>query len=82
MKMHNLQKMNNEDLDILIEQLKDDIDKLEFKIDIGKVSQFALESSAWKRYHYYLSILLQITKDEKKGRTNDSKRINKRTTKD
>lgn len=81
--MHNLQKMSNEDLDILIEQLKDDIDKLEFKIDIGRVSQFALESSAWKRYHYYLSILLQIAKDEKKGRTkSDSKRINKRTTKD
>ena len=81
--MHNLQKMSNEDLDILIEQLKDDIDILEFKIDIGKVSQFALESSAWKRYHYYLSILLQIAKDEKKGRTkSDSKRINKRTTKD
>ena len=81
--MYNLQKMSNEDLDILIEQLKDDIDKLEFKIDIGKVSQFALESSAWKRYHYYLSILLQIAKDEKKGRTkSDSKRINKRTTKD
>lgn len=82
MKMHNLQKMSNKDLDILIEQLKDDIDKLEFKIDIGRVSQFALEASTWKRYHYYLSILLQIVKDEKKGRTNDSKRINKRTTKD
>jgi hypothetical protein len=80
--MHNLQKMSNEDLDILIEQLKDDIDKLEFKIDIGSVSQFALESYAWKKYHYYLSILLQIAKDEKKRRTNDSKRINKRTTKD
>lgn len=79
--MHNLQKMSNEDLDILIEQLKDDIDKLEFKIDIGSVSQFALEASAWKKYHYYLSILLQIVKDEKKRRTNDSKRINKRTTK-
>lgn len=77
-----LQKMSKEDLDVLIEQLKDDIDKLEFKIDIGKVSQFALEASAWKRYHYYLSILLQIAKDEKKRRTNDSKRINKRTTKD
>ena len=81
MKMHNLQKMSNEDLDILIEQLKDDIDKLEFKIDIGRVSQFALESSAWKKYHYYLSILLQIAKDEKKRRINDSKRINKRTAK-
>lgn len=80
--MHNLQKMSNEDLDILIEQLKDDIDKLEFKIDIGSVSQFALEASAWKKYYYYLSILLQIAKDEKKKRTNDSKRINKRTTKD
>lgn len=80
--MHNLQKMDNENLDILIKQLKDDIDKLEFKIDIGRVSQFALEASAWKRYHYYLSILLQTAKDEKKRRTNDSKRINKRTTKD
>ena len=82
MKMHSLQKMSKEDLDVLIEQLKDDIDKLEFKIDIGRVSQFALEASAWKRYHYYLSILLQTAKDEKKRRTNDSKRINKRTTKD
>ena len=80
--MHNLQKMDNENLDILIKQLKDDINKLEFKIDIGRVSQFALEASAWKRYHYYLSILLQTAKDEKKRRTNDSKRINKRTTKD
>ena len=48
--MHNLQKMSNEDLDILIEQLKDDIDKLEFKIDIGSVSQFALESYHSCRY--------------------------------
>lgn len=81
--MKNLQKMSNEDLDTLIEQLKDDIDKLEFKIDIGRVSQFALESSAWKKYHYYLSILLQVAKDEKKRRTkSDSKRINNRTTKD
>lgn len=68
-----LQKMSKENLDILIKQLKDDIDKLEFKIDIGKVSQFALEASAWKRYHYYLSILLQTVKDEKKRRTNESK---------
>ena len=78
-----LQKMSKEALDVLIEQLKGDIDKLEFKIDIGRVSQFALEASAWKNYHYYLSILLQIAKDEKKRRTkNDSKRVNKRTTKD
>lgn len=72
-----LQKMSKEDLDILIKQLKDDIDKLEFKIDIGKVSQFALESSAWKRYHYYLSILLQIAKEEKKKRTKKVKNESK-----
>ena len=81
--MHNLQKMSNEDLNILIEQLKDDIDKLEFKLTIGKVSGFALELNSLNRYHNYLSMFIRIVKDEKKRRTkNDSKRINKRTTKD
>ena len=81
--MHNLQKMSNEDLNILIEQLKGDIDKLEFKLTIGKVSGFALELNSLNRYHNYLSMFIRIVKDEKKRRTkNDSKRINKRTTKD
>ena len=76
-----LQKMSNEDLDVLIEQLKGDIDKLEFKLTIGKVSGFALELNSLNRYHNYLSE--DNKKDEKKRRTkNDSKRINKRTTKD
>lgn len=78
-----LQKMSNEDLDVLIEQLKGDIDKLEFKLTIGKVSGFALELNSLNRYHNYLSMFIRIVKDEKKRRTkNDSKRINKRTTKD
>lgn len=81
--MKNLQKMSNEDLDTLIEQLKSDIDKIEFKLNIGKVAGFPLESATWTRYHQYFSILLQVAKDEKRGRTkSDSKRINKRTTKD
>jgi hypothetical protein len=74
--------MSNEDLDTLIEQLKSDIDKIEFKLSVGKVSGFPLESLTWTRYYQYFIILLQIAKDEKKRRTNDSKRINKRTTKD
>lgn len=76
--MNILQKISNDDLDTLIKQLKSDIDKLEFKMDIGKVGGFPLEVLTWTRYHQYFSILLQVTKDEKKRRTkNDSKRINK-----
>ena len=78
-----LQKMSKEDLDVLIEQLKGDIDKLEFKIDVGRVSGFNLELDSLNRYHNYLSMFIRIVKDEKKRRTkNDSKRVNKRTTED
>lgn len=81
--MNTLQKFSKEDLNVLIEQLKGDIDKLEFKIDVGRVGGFPLEMLTWNRYHNYLSMFLQVVKDEKKRRTkNDSKRINKRTTKD
>lgn len=81
--MNSLQKFSKEDLNVLIEQLKSDIDKLEFKMNIRKVGGFPLEVLTWTRYHQYFSILLQVAKDEKKRKTkNDSKRINKRTTKD
>lgn len=66
--------MSNKDLDTLIEQLKSDIDKIEFKLNIGKVAGFPLESVTWTKYYQYFIILLQIAKDEKKRRTEgDSK---------
>lgn len=81
--MRDLQKMPNDKLDLFIEQIKKELDGLEFKLQVGSVSGFSYGAENWNKYYYFLTVLLQEAKEEKKRRTkNDSKRINKRTTKD
>ena len=83
--MSDLQKMKDDKLDTFIEHVSKEVDHLEFKLQVSHVSGFSMDRETWDRQHYFLTVLLQVAKEEKKRRTkkqNDSKRINKRTTKD
>jgi hypothetical protein len=81
--MSDLQKMKDDKLDLFIEHIKKELDGLEFKLQVGPASGFSYEAKSWSKYHYFLTVLLQEAKEEKRRRTkSDSKRINKRTTKD
>ena len=82
--MSDLQTMKDDKLDLFIGHIKKELEHLEFKLQLGSLSkEFSFDAEIWNKYHYYLTVLLQEAKEEKRRRTkSDSKRINKRTTKD
>lgn len=67
--MSDLQKMKDDKLDLFIEHIKKELESLEFKLQVGSVSGFSYEAQSWNKYHYFLSVLLQVTKEEKRKRT-------------
>lgn len=75
--MSDLQKMTDDKLDLFIEHIKKELEGLEFKLQIGSVSGFSYEAKNWNKYHYFLSVLLQVAKEEKKKRTKKVKNESK-----
>lgn len=75
--MNDLQKMKDDKLNLFIEHISKDLEKLEFKLQVGSISGFSYETESYNKYHYYLTVLLQVAKEEKRRRTkkikNDSK---------
>lgn len=67
--MSDLQKMKDDKLDLFIEHIKKELESLEFKLQVSSISGFSLETTSWDKYHYYLTVLLQVAKEEKKKRT-------------
>ena len=78
--MSDLQKMADDKLDLFIEHIKKELESLEFKLQVGSISGFSYGAESWNKYHYYLTVLFQVAKEEKKKRTkkvkNESKWIN------
>lgn len=66
--MSDLQKMKDDKLDLFIEHLKKELEGLEFKLQVGSISGFSYGAESWNKYHYYLTVLLQVAKEEKKKR--------------
>ena len=75
--MSDLQKMADDKLDLFIEHIKKELESLEFKLQIGSVSGFSYGAESWNKYHYFLSVLLQVANEEKKKRTKKVKNESK-----
>jgi hypothetical protein len=67
--MSDLQKMKDDKLNLFIEHIEKELENLEFKLQVSSISGFSLETESWDKYHYYLTVLLQVAKEEKKKRT-------------
>lgn len=67
--MSDLQKMKDDKLDLFIEHIKKELEHLEFRLQVNTISGFSYETEAWDKYHYYLTVLLQVAKEEKRKRT-------------
>ena len=69
--MSDLQKMKYEKLDLFIEHIKKELELVEFKLQVISASgipDFSYETEHWDRYYYYLTVLLQVAKEEKRKR--------------
>ena len=66
--MSDLQKMKDDKLNLFIEHIEKELESLEFKLQVSSISGFSLETESWSKYHYFLSVLLQVAKEEKKKR--------------
>ena len=75
--MSDLQKMEDDKLNLFIEQIKKELESLEFKLQVGSSSGFSYEAKGWSKYHYFLSVLLQVAKEEKKKRAKKVKNESK-----
>lgn len=75
--MSDLQKMKDDKLDLFIEHIEKELKNLEFKLQVGSISGFSYETESWNKYHYFLSVLLQVAKEEKKKRTKKVKNESK-----
>ena len=69
--------MADDKLDLFIEHIKKELESLEFKLQIGSVSGFSYGAESWNKYHYFLSVLLQVAKEEKKKRAKKVKNESK-----
>ena len=69
--------MADDKLDLFIEHIKKELESLEFKLQIGSVSGFSYGAESWNKYHYFLSVLLQVANEEKKKRTKKVKNESK-----
>lgn len=67
--MSDLQKMKDDKLNLFIEHIEKELENLEFKLQVSSIAGFSLETTNWGKYHYYLTVLLQVAKEEKKKRT-------------
>lgn len=67
--MSDLQKMKDDKLDLFIEHIKKELEHLEFRLQVNGIAGFSYETESWDKYHYYLTVLLQVAKEEKKKRT-------------
>ena len=75
--MSDLQKMKDDKLDLFIAQIKKELAGLEFKLQVGSVSGFSYGAEIWNKYYYYLTVLFQVAKEEKKKRTKKVKNESK-----
>lgn len=75
--MSDLQKMKDDKLNLFIEHIEKELENLEFKLQVSSISGFSLETESWDKYHYYLTVLLQVAKEEKKKRTKKVKHESK-----
>lgn len=75
--MSDLQKMKDDKLNLFIEHIEKELENLEFKLQVSSISGFSLETESWDKYHYYLTVLLQVAKEEKKKRTKKIKHESK-----
>ena len=75
--MSDLQKMKDDKLDLFIEHIKKELEHLEFRLQVNTISGFSYETEHWDKYHYYLTVLLQVAKEEKKKRTKKVKHESK-----
>ena len=76
--MSDLQKMADDKLDLFIEHIKKELEHLKFKLQIGSLSkEFSFDAEIWNKYHYYLTVLFQVAKEEKKKRTKKVKNESK-----
>ena len=75
--MSDLQKMTDDKLDLFIEHIKKELESLEFKLQVGSVSGFSYGAEIWNKYYYYLTVLFQVAKEEKKKRTKKVKNESK-----
>lgn len=75
--MSDLQKMKDDKLDLFIENIKKELENLKFKLEVGSISGFSYRADIWNKYHYYLTVLFQVAKEEKKKRTKKVKNESK-----
>lgn len=75
--MRDLQKMKDDKLNLFIENIKKELEGLEFKLQVGSISGFSYGAENWSKYHYFLTVLLQEAKEEKKKRTKKVKNESK-----
>ena len=70
--MSDLQKMKDDKLDLFIEHIEKELESLEFKLQVISISgipDFSYGTEHWDKYYYYLTVLLQVAKEEKRKRT-------------